>query len=57
MKVIVTQSTDDGTATADTPWASDTDAIGAMVAVAQLLQHAKEDTMFAPKILSITIEL
>ena len=57
MNVIVTQSTDSGNDTVDTPWASNTDGVGALLAVAQLLQHAKDDTLFAPSILSITIEL
>lgn len=38
-------------------WAKDGDEVTAMLAVTQLLQHAKSDDPWAPKITSIRIDL
>lgn len=55
MKVITTQQ-----AGSETPveivWANDTDEVGAMLSVAQLMQHAKSDAPWSPKVLDIRIE-
>lgn len=56
MKVIAKMQGSDGTVI-DTPWSNKADEIGVVLSVAQLLEHAREDGPFAPKILSITIEL
>jgi hypothetical protein len=56
MKVIATQQGYHGTVS-DQTWADDTDEVGAMLAVAQLMQHAKDDSPWAPRILEIRIEL
>lgn len=55
MKVTAIQAgqTDSGRIT----WANDTDEVGAILSVAQLLQHAKDDSPWAPRILEIRIEL
>lgn len=38
-------------------WSTEPDDLGAMLSVAQLLQHAKDDNPWAPKITSIRIDL
>lgn len=38
-------------------WAKSTDEVGAMLSVAQLFQHAKDEAPWSPKILEIRIEL
>ncbi len=57
MNVTVTQMTSNGTDTMTVGWAKDTDAVGAMLSVAQLIQHSQDDSPWAPKILEITITL
>lgn len=41
----------------DMPWGNELDAVGVMLSVAQLLEHAKDEAPFSPEVISITIEL
>lgn len=38
-------------------WSKDTDEVGVMLCVAQLLRHAKDEAPWAPRVLDIRIEL
>lgn len=54
--VTVTQTSNDGKAEPTTiVWAREADDVTTMLAVAQLMQHEKNDEPWAPRILSITI--
>lgn len=55
MKVIAKQQSGDS-APVEVVWAKNTDEVGAMLSVAQLMQHAKDDAPWAPRILEIRIE-
>ena len=57
MKVIVTQQGANGGTPAEMVWAKATDEVGAMLSVAQLMQHARDEAPWAPRILEIRIEL
>lgn len=39
------------------PWANHTDELGVVLAVTQLLEHAKSDEPWAPKIVAIHVSL
>lgn len=56
MKVIARMQSPDNSPV-DITWANDTDALGVVQSVTQLLQAEKDDSPWAPTILSITIEL
>lgn len=59
MKVIAEMQNSEGE-TITMPWAGSalpTDEVGAMLAVAQLFQHAKDDSPWQPNITRIIIEL
>ena len=47
----------EGNPAVDMVWSKDTDAIGAMVCVAQLLDQRKDQSPWNPELLAITIEL
>lgn len=60
MKVIVKQQSANGSATAEMVWtgsAAPADDLSVMLSVAQLLQHAKDEAPWTPRILEIRIEL
>lgn len=56
MKVIAKQQSGDNTPV-EMVWSKHADEVGAMLSVAQLLQHAKDDAPWSPRILEIRIEL
>jgi hypothetical protein len=56
MKVTATVQAD-GNGPVDMVWSKDTDELGVMLCVSQLLQHARREAPFDPRFLAITIEL
>ena len=55
MKVIAKQQGTGGTIS-EMVWTKESDEVGAMLAVAQLMQHAKDDSPWSPRLLEIRIE-
>ena len=55
MKVIAKQQGSGGTIS-EMVWTKDFDEVGAMLAVAQLMLHAKDDSPWSPRLLEIRIE-
>lgn len=56
MKVITKQQMGNSTPV-EIVWAHNADEVGVMLSVAQLLQHAKDEAPFSPRILEIRVEL